>query len=128
MKFSTPCCISRNTLGIRMGLENLGYSQSSTFDENQGYIWTSGDKYYSTDNIPSLDYGDYDSLYGYFCGYSEESFLGIAALRSDDSDRYQWFFDDQGVWEKVDSDLPSRYMQMEGHKATPEDILNCFKS
>lgn len=126
MKFSTSCCISRNTLGIRLGLENLGYQQSSTFDKKQKYIWTSGDRYYSTDNVPPLNYGNYDSLYGYFCGYSEEAFLGIAALR-EDTDKNQWFLDDQDVWEIGESDLPSRYMQMEGHKAEPEEILNKFE-
>lgn len=128
MKFTTPCCISKNILELRKKLEKLGYTRSSTFDETQLYIWTSGDKYYSSDNIPSyLNYGDYDPLYGYFCGESENSFLGIAALREDE-DKHQWFTDGQGNWENEnESELPSRYMQMEGHKATPKEILNFFR-
>lgn len=121
IKFTTPCCIDKNTPSLRKDLEKLGYTQSSTFDENQRYIWTNGDKYYSTDN-EFINYGETYLPYGIFCGRSERAFLGIAALRAD-SDRFQWFFDSHGVWEMGESDLPSRYMQMNGDKATPEDIL-----
>jgi hypothetical protein len=59
------------------------------------------------------------------CGDNEELFLAIAALR-DDTDYMQWFTDGK-LWEMVNSDLPSHYMQLEGHKATPEEIVNYFK-
>lgn len=60
------------------------------------------------------------------CETNEEIFLALAALRYD-TDRYQWFVDDNlGIWERSDDELPSRYMQMEGHKATVEEIIEHF--
>ena len=61
------------------------------------------------------------------CGTDEEMFLALAALR-DDTDRNQWFVDDvAGVWERSGSELPSKYMQLNGHKATAEEIVEHFK-
>lgn len=61
------------------------------------------------------------------CGTNEEMFLALAALR-DDTDRNQWFIDDiSGVWERSESGLPSKYMQLNGHKATAEEIVEHFK-
>ena len=61
------------------------------------------------------------------CGTNEEMFLALAALR-DDTDRNQWFVDDvAGVWERSESELPSKHMQLHGHKATAEDIVEHFK-
>lgn len=61
------------------------------------------------------------------CGTNEEMFLALAALR-DDTDRNQWFVDDvTGVWERSESELPSKYMQLNGHKATAEEIVEHFK-
>lgn len=62
------------------------------------------------------------------CGTNEEMFLALAALR-DDTDKNQWFVDDiTGVWERCESELPSKYMQMHGHKATAEEIVEHFKN
>lgn len=61
------------------------------------------------------------------CGTNEGMFLALAALR-DDTDRNQWFVDDvAGVWERSESELPSKYMQLNGHKATAEEIVEHFK-
>lgn len=61
------------------------------------------------------------------CGTNEEMFLALAALR-DDTDRNQWFVDDvAGVWERCESELPSKHMQMYGQKATAEEIVEHFK-
>lgn len=59
------------------------------------------------------------------CEDNEELFLAIAALR-DDTDKYQWFTDGR-LWEKCESDLPSKYMQIHGHKATVEELIDRFK-
>ena len=60
------------------------------------------------------------------CGTNEELFLSLAALR-DDTDRHQWFIDDNtSIWERSNDELPSRYMQMEGHKASVEEIIKHF--
>ena len=61
------------------------------------------------------------------CGTNEDMFLALAALR-DDTDRNQWFVNDvTGVWERSESELPSKYMQLNGHKATAEEIVEHFK-
>lgn len=61
------------------------------------------------------------------CGTNEGMFLALAALR-DDTDRNQYFVDDvAGVWERSESELPSKYMQLYGHKATAEEIVEHFK-
>lgn len=60
------------------------------------------------------------------CGDNVELFLVIASIRND-TDRGQWFVDDTtGIWERFNNDLPSRYMQMEGHKATVEELIEFY--
>lgn len=61
------------------------------------------------------------------CGTNEDLFLALAALR-EDTDKGQWFCDNNDLWEQTYSDLPSRYMQMNGHKATVEEIIEHFKN
>lgn len=58
------------------------------------------------------------------CGENIDLFLAIAALR-DDTDKYQWFTDGK-IAEMSNEDLPSRYMQMEGHKCTVEELIKIF--
>lgn len=82
------------------------------------------------------------------CGTNEELFLAIAALR-DDTDRYQWFVDDNfgndwiksdtaqlcDLWQgEPDTDDPFRtelenegYQPFPYHKATVEELINHFK-
>ncbi len=129
-KFTTPCFIRKNTLELRKKLEELGYKQV----ENGVNEW-----HIPMSKFPYLETG-YDDRFGNFfvgengywhtcaidCGTNEDLFLAIAALR-EDTDKGQWFCDDNGLWEKTDSDLPSRYMQMHGHKATVEEIIEHFK-
>lgn len=60
------------------------------------------------------------------CGNNVELFLAIALIRND-TDKGQWFVDDTtGIWERFNNDLPSRYMQMEGHKATVEELIEFY--
>ena len=59
------------------------------------------------------------------CGENVSLFLALASLRND-TDKKQWFTDGI-IWEMSDSELPSRYMQLEGHKATVDEIINKFK-
>ena len=39
----------------------------------------------------------------------------------------QWFVDDFNNCEMSAEDLPSRYMQLNGHKATPEELIKKFR-
>lgn len=59
------------------------------------------------------------------CGDNANMFLAIAALR-DNTDKYQWFTDGN-IWELSNDDLPSRYMQLNGHKATIDELIEYFK-
>lgn len=59
------------------------------------------------------------------CGENTQLFISLASLRND-TDRYQWFTDGT-LWELVESDLPSHYMQLEGHKATVDELIEHFK-
>ena len=59
------------------------------------------------------------------CEDNENLFFAIAALR-EDADKYQWFTDGY-IREMSNEDLPSKYMQLEGHKATIKELLNEFK-
>ena len=125
MAFIQPCFIRLNTLKIRKKLEELGYKLCP----NGRGIW----------NIPidELNYiktiegglycgvnGRWDNL-SIDCGANEDLFFALAALR-EDVDNNQWFTDGK-LWEKTNNDLPSRYMQLEGHKATTEELLEHFK-
>ena len=62
------------------------------------------------------------------CGDNLEYFLALAALR-DDTDEIQWLTnDDNTYWERKEYGfLPSKYIQIEGHKATLEEIIEFFK-
>ena len=58
------------------------------------------------------------------CGENIELFLAIASLR-DDTDKYQWFTDGN-ITEMSTEDLPSKYMMLEGHKCTVEELIKIF--
>ena len=58
------------------------------------------------------------------CGENIDVFLAIASLR-DDTDKYQWFTDGN-ITEMNTEDLPSKYMMMEGHKCTVEELIKIF--
>ena len=62
------------------------------------------------------------------CTDNVNMFLAIAALR-DDTDDYQWLTNDTHTyWERKETIcLPSKYMQLEGHKATLEEIIENYK-
>lgn len=59
------------------------------------------------------------------CGTNIDLFIALASLRND-TDVNQWFTDSK-LWEKSENSLPSHYMQLEGHKATVEEIIEYFK-
>lgn len=129
-KFTTPCFIRKNTPELRRKLEELEYKNHNNGDIYGNTICTLTDNPY-----PEFMHFDMDDDFQKViarqknmidCGTNEALFLAIASLR-EDSDYKQWFCDDNGLWEKCDSDLPSRYMQINGHKATVEELINHFK-
>ena len=120
--FIQPCFIRKNKPELRKKLEELGYKyngrDTATWGASALYCFEG--KYYEV--YPAKP-SRYHSIVD--CGTNEELFLALAALR-DDSDYMQWFTDGK-LWEKSNNDLPSHYMQLEGHKATVEEIIEHFK-
>ena len=127
MAFTQPCFIRKNTPELRNKLEELGYNRyplwMADWDDNDSrYKYLVADVlYYTYQQEPSKPKsGEHIN-----CGTNEELFLALAALR-DDTDKNQWFTDGK-LWEKSNDELPSHYMQLEGHKATVEEIIEHFK-
>ena len=67
-------------------------------------------------------------IYTNCCANNVNYFFAVAALR-DDTDDYQWLVnDDHTYWERKETICkPSKYMQLEGHKATLEEIVELYK-
>lgn len=124
MAFTQQCFIRKNTPELREKLEEIG--RKLLFAARNGY-----------GNVLFTMKGELGLVQAYNglastktiidCGTNEEMFLALAALRND-TDRNQWFVDDvAGVWERSESELSSKYMQLNGHKATAEEIVEHFK-
>ena len=132
-RFTTPCFIRKNTPELRNRLEELGYiAMESCYDTDDDYLQCNyvadGDiimfGYYVSFSDGHLDDDECIGDNGIDCGANEQMFLALAALR-DDSDFMQWFTDGT-LWEC--GEKPSRYMMMEGHKATADEIVENFKN
>lgn len=119
--FTQSCFLRKNTPDIQERLKKLGIPHNDFDEGNRPWIA------YNHGLWISVDEG-HDRLFpeDIDCGDNEELFLALASLR-DDTDRHQWFVDDNTcIWERSENELPSRYMQMEGHKATVEEIIKHF--
>ena len=109
MGFTTAAFIRKNTPELRKKLEELGYKDASTVQDNYTAIYTDEEEgEFFTQYLSNITDG-YASVYsmndddinvlskkiGSFidCGTNEELFLAIAALR-DDTDENQWFIAD----------------------------------
>lgn len=115
--FENSCFIKKNTPELRQYLEKIGYKcggKATKFE--QPYLYCSLDKYFECNGFPARYQGIVD------CEENENLFCAIAALRND-SDRYQWFTDGI-ITEMSTEDLPSKYMQLNGHKATVIELKN----
>lgn len=132
--FTTPCFIRKNTPELRKALEDFGYNKNSpryTDDCNIIFAYQYPVKGFDNPSYVIADTFDipFDKgslIRGKFidCGVNEDLFLALAALR-DDTDAKQWFTDGK-LWEKTEAELPSRYMQMHGHKATADELIEHF--
>lgn len=143
MGFTTPCFIRNNTEALRKKLEELGYFNGSPeWTNNCSIIWAYQYpmKGFDTPNYVIADSFDipfdkHSALCGKFidCGFNEELFLAIAALR-DDTDKYQWFTDgDKWIqcseirfstyWAYNDVDINTDTI----HKATVNELIEHFK-
>jgi hypothetical protein len=139
--FKVNCFIRKNSLELQTRLKELGYSicPCTIFD---GAIWLSnniesssvhGKGFIDNSGWSGMDTQDkalavflYDAQKdGYIdCGDNEELFIALAAMR-DDTDKNQWFVVDV-IWVKCSNDMPDKYIQLNGHKATPDEIIKHF--
>ena len=83
MGFTTQCFIRKNTDNIRNRLKEVGYKMLSPIEY---------DNLECSDNWVN-DIKSLNDCNGINCGFNEELFLAIAALR-DDSNYMQWFIAD----------------------------------
>ena len=116
-------CILRNVgerkMYVILELTKRGYSPMyMNFENNIGgnNIVCEGQTWHCTDSD--------NKPYCVDCGENINLFLAIASLR-DDTAKYQWFTDDN-IMEMNTEDLPSKYMMMEGHKCTVEELTKIF--
>ena len=116
-------CILKNVgetkMYVILELTKRGYSPMyMNFENNIGgnNIVCEGQTWHCTDSD--------NKPYCVDCGENINLFLAIASLR-DDTAKYQWFTDDN-IMEMNTEDLPSKYMMMEGHKCTVEELTKIF--
>lgn len=133
-KFTTSCFIRRNTAELHKKLEELGYEPTGVISNNEKLCIAtvvSGECAKYTNITEEMfdttnPHETWNCAGRINCGIDENLFLALAALR-EDTDMGQLFCDGIGLWEKTDNDLPSQYMQINGHKATVEEIIEFFK-
>lgn len=122
MGFTTPCFILKNTLQLREKLEGLGYRIGNEYCIDNNFLATDNNEMFGIEN-PYLP----EECNGYiYCGFNEELFLAIAALR-DDTDKFQWFISPERVWvynKDYDSILE---VSLKWHKATVNELIEHFK-
>ena len=142
MGFTTPCFIRKNTPELRKKLEELGYfNDSPEWTNNCSIIWAyqypmkgfDTPVYVIADSF-DVPFDKHSALCGKFidCGFNEELFLAIAALRND-TDKNQWFTDgDKWIlcpeikfstyWAYNDVDINTDTI----HKATVNELIEHF--
>lgn len=123
MGFTTQCFIRKNTDNIRNRLKEVGYKMLSPIEY---------DNLECSDNWVN-DIKSLNDCNGINCGFNEELFLAIAALR-DDTDKNQWFTDgDKWIlcpeikfstyWVYYHIDVNTDTV----HKATVNELIEHFK-
>lgn len=132
--FTTPCIIRKNTPELRQKLEKLGYTNCIIEDEK--YLFTSHGIFDCISSCTAYEDMVRNGLVD--CGDNELLFLALAAMRDDtDNDQlftngidWAWFRDDtdKGGLAGFDFYYLQRDMDTPMHKATKEEILNCFQT
>ena len=128
MGFTTPCFIRKNTPELRKKMEELGYKIGNEDYINDAFLATDNNEMFGIDEpyIPEECNGHIH------CGFNEELFFAIAALR-DDTDDYQWFTDGKDwffcQYPKVGmhyQDKPEILFD-KWHKASVNELIEHFK-
>lgn len=130
MAFIQPCFIRKNTPELRKKLEELGYEPCYQMTINPDLYKNIA----ACNFFGAVYYGEIDTYDGMEddiknrriidCGDNEELFIALAALR-DDTAKNQWFVVDN-LWTKCYDDVPDKYIQLNGHKASKEEIIKHF--
>lgn len=132
--FTTPCIIRKNTTELRQKLEDLGYTNCIIEDEK--YLFTSHGIFDCISSCTAYEDMVRNGLVD--CGDNELLFIALASMRDDtDNDQlftngtdWAWFRDDtdKGGLAGFDFYYLQRDMDTPMHKATKEEILNCFQT
>lgn len=139
--FKIDCFIRKDTPELRQRLMDLGYKICPCSDF-EGSVWLSILPINGTvhgvgfcDSTGLSDINTQEKALALFlhdsekdgsidCGDNEELFIALAAIR-DDTAKNQWFVANN-IWVKCYNDMPDKYIQLNGHKATPEEIIKHF--
>lgn len=130
--FTQPCFIRKNTPELRKELEVLGYNRHPSYIDNEYLYLNRG--FYHTNVVGCSE--EIERMID--CGTNEELFLALAALKYD-TDKNQWFVNDNGYFEMCFNDKVENYLCGYGvrkyrqidetyHKATVEEIIEHFKN
>ena len=114
MGFLQNCLIHKNTPELHEKLKALGIRHNTLDDNTYKSIVSNYGLFISVHE----DFCKHDE-YTIDCGDNEQLFLALAALRNDT---------DKNQWERSNSNLPGHYMQLHGHKASVDEIINHFKN
>lgn len=132
--FTTPCIIRKNTPELRQKLEKLGYTNCIIEDEK--YLFTSHGIFDCISSCTAYEDMVRNGLVD--CWDNEFLFLALAAMR-DDTDNDQLFTNgiDWAIKREAARNLGlpgfeylsfPRDMDTPLHKATKEEIMNCFQT
>ena len=126
MSFTTPCFIRKNTPELRKKLRELGYMVLTNFSNFPCLSTMPNEKAV----VPATEI---NRNRVFDCGYNEDLFLALAAMR-DDSDYMQWF-----IGEDIESNAGQFFLCTENkiptspvhlgakRKAAPPEIIAHFK-
>jgi hypothetical protein len=120
--YTQPCFIRSKSNTVINNLLELGYQK--VFEE-QEYVNCECIAVKNDEIIPTV-YDVLDNLIedGFIdCGTNRVMFYAVASL-TPDHDNNQWFVSSCGQWEKQKT--PSKYMLINGHKASIYEILKHF--
>lgn len=122
--FNKNICLRRVTPKIIEKLESLGYNIIKQSSNPSCVLIENNNAYVRNFDMSIIRKTRKENCYD--CQMNENKFFALAGLTKD-TVRNQWFTnEDYSQWEMVDDELPSHFMQLEGHKATAEEIWEYF--
>lgn len=135
--FTQSCFIRKNTEGLRLALDLLGYKPMQSIIRNREDMLFVKDGYFMN-NFP---YDTTQSDKAIDCSNNESLFLALATLR-DDTDKNQWFVYDNTDYadeqekeityfickqDSIKDEMCINSMYADCHKATVQELIEHFK-